>query len=225
MEVGLLFAKNGFLALNKPAGMCTWNKTQKHSSNIPQLWEMIQMRHKRGWFAHRIDRFTSGINLAGVSEYQVRYLMSNWHNITKKYYLAIIENPTWEMKIVDTPVNDGESATTKFTVLERSNLFALVQCQLVEHGRTHQIRQHLQSIGFPILGDTKYNGQKVNAREGQLLHAWRIEFKLPGSSYAWTSVQAPIPSDFKEFNFPWNRWNFNASPVLETWEVPTNWRR
>ena len=224
MKVEVLFSKNGFLALNKPSGMCVDNLQGGHTTHVPQLGEMIAERYKMGRFAHRIDRFTSGLNLAGVSESQVRYLMSNWHQITKKYYLAIIPNPTWENTIVNTPVNDGQSAKTEFKVLERLCSFALVQCQLIKSGRTHQIRQHLQSIGSSILGDVKYGGQKVNAREGQLLHAWRIEFKLPGNC-AWTSVQAAIPSDFKEFNFPWDRWDYNANKALATWEVPTNWRR
>lgn len=224
MEVGLLFSRNGFLALNKPAGMCTWSNPHEHSTDVPQLWELIAMHHKKGRHAHRIDQFTSGINLAGTSETPIRRLMCNWHDNTKKFYLAIIENPMWVEKIIDFPINNGESATTKFTVIERSKPFALVQCELVESGRYHQIRQHLMWIKSPIVGDLKYGGLKTNARPGQMLHAWLMKVRFPDDQF-WTSIQAPIPDDFKQFNFNWDRWNAKANQTLGTWKVPTGWRR
>lgn len=224
MEVGLLLSRNGFLALNKPAGMCTWSNPREHSTDVPQLWELIMMRHRKGRHAHRIDQFTSGINLAGISENPVRCLMYNWHTITKKHYLAIIENPEWDKKVIDMPLNGDQSATTSFTVVERSNSFALVQCQLVENGRYHQIRQHLMWLKSPIVGDLKYGGLKTDVRAGQMLHAWRMKVLLPGDRF-WTSIQAPIPEDFKQFNFDWERWNTGANSTLGTWEVPTGWRR
>lgn len=224
MEVGVLFSKDGILAFNKPVGMCSQGPK---TSDIPELWELIRKRYPCGHVAHRIDQFTSGINLAGASRQKISYLMCNWHQITRKNYLAVIGNPTWGEKIVDMPLK-GKSAITAFTVLEHSGLFALVQCQLVQNGRTHQIRRHLKSIGSPIVGDQKYNGPKTEARHGQLLHAWRMEVRLPddsGKPGDWIAIQAPIPDDFRRFNFDWNRWDAQAGSVLETWAVPTDWRK
>jgi 23S rRNA-/tRNA-specific pseudouridylate synthase len=224
MEVGVLFSQDGILALNKPAGMCSQGPK---TSSIPELWELLRTRYSGGHIAHRIDQFTSGVNLAGTSRRWVGYLMSNWHQITKKYYLAIIGNPTWSERVVGASLS-GKSAATAFTVLERSGTLALVQCELVQNGRTHQIRRHLKSIGFPILGDRKYRGLETRARSGQLLHAWRMEVKLPDDSGKpgglWTVIQAPIPDDFRKFNFDWNRWDAGANVVLETWTVPSDWR-
>lgn len=223
MEVGILFSNDGILALNKPAGMCSQGPK---TSDIPELWELLRTHHSGGHVAHRIDQFTSGINLAGASKRQVSYLMSNWHQITRKNYLAVIGNPTWSEKIVDTPLK-GKSAITAFTVLERSGSFALVQCQLVQNGRTHQIRRHLKPIGAPILGDRKYKGPKTDVRSGQLLHAWRMEVRLPddsGKPGSWVAIQAPIPNDFKRLGFDWSRWDADANPVLESWPVPSGWR-
>jgi len=223
MEVGVLFSKDGILALNKPAGMCSQGPK---TSDIPELWELLRIHHPGGHVAHRIDQFTSGVNLAGVSHQQVGYLMRNWHQITHKSYLAVINNPTWSEKVVDAPVK-GKSAITAFTVLERSGSLTLIQCQLVQNGRTHQIRRHLKSIGAPIVGDQKYNGPTTTARPGQLLHAWRVEIQLPddsGMPGAWTTIQAPIPDDFKQFGFGWSRWDANANIALETWVAPSGWR-
>ena len=223
MEVGVLFSSDGILALNKPPGMCSQGPK---TSDIPELWELLRTHHPGGHVAHRIDQFTSGINLAGASRRQISYLMSNWHQITRKTYLAVISNPTWNERVVDTPLK-GKSAITAFTVLERSGPLALVQCQLVQNGRTHQIRRHLKSIGAPIVGDRKYKGPKTEVRSGQLLHAWRMEVRLPddsGKPGPWTTIQAPIPNDYKQIDFDWSRWDANANTTLENWTVPSGWR-
>lgn len=57
-------------------------------------------------------------------------------------------------------VGDGKPAVTHFTVLERFEEFTLVECQL-ETGRTHQIRVHMDYIGFPIAGDPLYGPKKT----------------------------------------------------------------
>ena len=141
--------------------------------------------------------------------------------------MAIINNPPWNEKVVSKSLK-GKSAVTAFTVLERSGSFTIVQCQLVQNGRMHQIRRHLKSIGSPIVGDQKYNGPKTQVRSGQLLHAWRMEFRLPddsGNPSDWATIQAPIPNDFKQFDFNWSHWDINANDVLETWAVPSDWRK
>ena len=67
----------------------------------------------------------------------------------------------------------------------------------------------------------------TTARSGQLLHAWRMEVRLPdgsGDPGVWTTVQAPIPDDFKQFNFCWSFWDSKAASTLTTWAVPYGWR-
>ncbi|MDR0408576.1 MAG: RNA pseudouridine synthase, partial [Campylobacteraceae bacterium] len=54
-------------------------------------------------------------------------------------------------------------------------------------GRTHQIRAHLKSIGFSIVGDEKYGGKSASRI---MLHAWKIELL----EY---SFESPIPTEFK----------------------------
>lgn len=219
MEVEVLFSTDGILALNKPAAMVSQGPK---TSTIPELCELVRTRYPYGHIAHRIDQFTSGINLAGVSRHQLSYLQTNWHQITRKIYLAIINNPPWSEKIVNTPIK-GKSAVTSFTLLERSGAFALVQCQLVKNGRTHQIRRHLKLIGSPIIGDQKYKGSQTEARAGQLLHAWCMEVRLPDGS--WATIYAPIPDDFRKFDFVWSQWDAQSNIAIETWTVPSDWKR
>jgi 23S rRNA pseudouridine1911/1915/1917 synthase len=54
----------------------------------------------------------------------------------------------------------GKEAITHYTVLERFGYTTLVQCVL-ETGRTHQIRVHMQHIGHPLFNDDTYGGDKI----------------------------------------------------------------
>lgn len=72
----------------------------------------------------------------------------------------------------------------------------------LETGRTHQIRVHLSSIGFPIVGDSVYGNIETNKRakekyaiERQLLHAHRLIFELYGEK---REFKADLKDDMKK---------------------------
>lgn len=92
---------------------------------------------------------------------------------------------------------EGEQAETNVLVLERVNLFFLIQAQPLT-GRTHQIRVHLSSIQLPILGDPIYGGlQDINNEpiKRTMLHAQSLSFTHPLSLQNLT-IKAPYPQDF-----------------------------
>ena len=92
-------------------------------------------------------------------------------------------------------VADGKDAVTHFKVLERLPGYTFIEC-ILETGRTHQIRVHLQTIKFPIVGDNIY-GPKKMAYDYQLLHATTLAFNHPRTGNK-VEVNAPLPKHFEE---------------------------
>ena len=72
---------------------------------------------------------------------------------------------------------------------------SLLVCRL-ETGRTYQIRVHMQSLGFPLVGDPLYGKQHLSSFFGrQALHAQKLGLIHPSSKKAHEWV-APLPDDF-----------------------------
>lgn len=103
--------------------------------------------------------------------------------------------------------DDGKPARTEFRVRERYRAHTLVDARLLT-GRTHQIRVHMQSIGYPLLGDRRYGArgkvpsgaspeliELLHGFRRQALHADSLSFEHPITSQA-LSFSAPWPEDF-----------------------------
>ena len=91
----------------------------------------------------------------------------------------------------------GREAVTHYTPLEHYNGYTLIECVL-ETGRTHQIRVHMESIGHPICGDKTYGARndKIKA-DGQLLFAKTLGFVHP-TLREYMEFSAPLPCYFEE---------------------------
>jgi 23S rRNA pseudouridine1911/1915/1917 synthase len=65
-------------------------------------------------------------------------------------------------------------------------------------GRTHQIRVHFSSLGFPLVGDSLYGGKKAGklGLKRQFLHASKIEVQLPNKE--WVEAESKLPHDLQE---------------------------
>jgi len=94
-----------------------------------------------------------------------------------------------------TDVNSKE-AITHFRVLERYENTTLIELKL-ETGRTHQIRVHMNYIGFPIVNDPVYGHRKIINDYGQMLHAALIGFIHPKTN-KYMEFSAELPIEFIE---------------------------
>ncbi len=105
---------------------------------------------------------------------------------------------------------DDRRARRRVTIFRRRQVWrehdpplALLEAEL-ETGRTHQIRVHLATLGFPLAGDDKYGDfawNKVLAREGlkrMFLHAWHLSFDHPVSGLR-LDLESPLPADLARY--------------------------
>ena len=161
----------------------------------------------RPGIVHRIDKDTSGLLLVAKND-DVHVLLSEELKLRKvnRKYLAlvygVINNDTGT---IDAPIGrslfdrkkmsvtdiNSKDAITHFKVLERYKDATLIECTL-ETGRTHQIRVHMEYIGYPIVNDPVYGKKKVINDFGQMLHAKTLEFTHPiTNEYMKFSVNPP----------------------------------
>jgi 23S rRNA pseudouridine1911/1915/1917 synthase len=152
---------------------------------------------KRPGIVHRLDKDTSGLMVVAKSELAHRALSADFaaRRIERAYRAivwgvppaegeiagAIGRNPR-DRKRMAVVERGGKPAVTRYRRLEAYGVMAtMLECRLAT-GRTHQIRVHLASLGFPLIGDPAY-GRKRAAKifSRQALHAWLLGFHHPAT--------------------------------------------
>jgi len=227
-EFAILFEDEHVLAIDKPAGVAVHGGSGVSFGVIEQL-RMARPQAKFLELVHRLDRDTSGILLIAKKRSALTNLQDQFREReTGKTYLALVAG-RWpsNKKVLDKPLHkyllpDGERrvkvvsrddpngmpSVTLVKVRETTATgFTLLEVT-IKTGRTHQIRVHLASEGFPIAGDDKYGDFELNKtllRAGKLpalkrmfLHAWRLQFNHPASAER-VELLAPLPSDLEAF--------------------------
>ncbi len=169
---------------------------------------------------NRLDRNTQGIMAAGFSINGLQVLSELFRereNLAKDYYALVkgtVSSPRDEsaflskdeasnkVKITTFPAPDSKPVRTSFEPVKaaKNGKFTLVSVHL-HTGRSHQIRAHLSSLGFPVLGDMKYGDRALNREMNlpyQCLCSYRLSFpelpKLPGISGK--TFEIPVPEEW-----------------------------
>jgi 23S rRNA pseudouridine1911/1915/1917 synthase len=73
--------------------------------------------------------------------------------------------------------SNGEKAVTYYTTIKRANGYSLVELDL-GNNRKEQIRHHMQELGHPIVGDTRYDAEN-DPLNRMALHAFYLSFHHP----------------------------------------------
>jgi len=223
-EFAIVHEDSHLLVIDKPAGVAVHGGSGVSYGVIEQL-RAARPEAKFLELVHRLDRETSGLLLLAKK----RSALTNLHEqmrdgTTDKRYLTLVsgdwKNPRQHVKLplhkFTTPDGErrvvvqagGQEAHTVFNLRRKWEGFALLEAEL-KTGRTHQIRVHLASSGFPIAGDEKYGDfalnkqlQKATDTRGALkrmfLHAWRITFQHPETGKPMT-LTAPLPPECERF--------------------------
>lgn len=206
----ILYEDPHVLLINKPVGMLSQPADDGMPSLVDYLTGYLLTTGKltendlatfHPSVCNRLDRNTSGIITAGKSLAGLQELSALFHDRTiHKDYLCLVHGQVKEEKNIkgylqkDTKCNKvrvlsevQEGALpieTRYIPLQTNGSVTLLQVRLMT-GRAHQVRAHLASIGYPILGDGKYGSAQVNGSyrelfrlKHQLLHAWRLEFPM-----------------------------------------------
>lgn len=162
----------------------------------------------------RLDMNTSGLIIIGKNQFAHMQLSTEMKTEKfEKRYLALVHGNLKEKEgTINKPIyrvggesiarvidKRGKESVTHYKVIESFEGADLVEC-LLETGRTHQIRVHLQSLGHPIFGDELYGEEfyenDKSYIERQALHAYGLDFYSPRSKEK-LSLRANLPDDFK----------------------------
>lgn len=167
----------------------------------------------RPGIVHRIDKNTTGSVIACKNDFAHASIAQQLkeHSIVRKYHAIVCGNLKEEEGTIHTLIgrhpgdrkkmavvkSGGKDAITHYRVLQHFEKYTYVECVL-ETGRTHQIRVHMASIGYPLLGDEVYGAVKVPFHlEGQCLHAKILGFCHP-STNRYIETDAPLPEYFEK---------------------------
>ena len=245
LPLNIQYEDDDVMIINKRPGMVVHPASGNYSGTLINgvAWYLLQKNKEiseqtlpRWGLVHRIDKNTSGLMVLAKTEKAVRSLAKQFFDHTvKRQYIALVWGDLVEdsgtivahvgrhqrfRKLFDAyPEGEhGKEAITHYKVLERFGYVTLVQC-ILETGRTHQIRVHMQHIGHPLFNDDTYGGDKIvkgtvfskyrqfvdncfEACPRQALHAKTIGFVHPATGEEML-FESELPEDIRSVIAKW----------------------
>lgn len=200
------------LVVDKPAGVVVHPARGHRTGTLAQALSEVAAGGEEGWRAgivHRLDRDTSGLLVVAKNDAVHRALKGLLQSrLLEREYLTLVEGRVdartgtieaaigrsrRERVLMSIDSDSPRAARTHFSVeqlLARSTLLRV----MLDTGRTHQIRVHMQAIGHPVCGDLSYGGHRVYGLQRQFLHAARLRFPHPFTGEL-VDVSSALPED------------------------------
>lgn len=208
--LSIVFEDEWIIVLDKPPGIVVHPTYKNRSGTLLNsvLWRMRDRAGTQPGILTRLDKDTSGLVVMGLTPGVHAALQRDQAagRIRKEYLAVVTGSPhpargsitlslgrdaADRRRVVVT--GTGAPSETRYEVIAnmRGNR-SVLRCEPVT-GRTHQIRVHLASCGWPIVGDARY-GLPDATMTRQALHAWRVLLPHPITRQL-IETEAPIPQD------------------------------
>ena len=219
MDINIVYEDDDLIVVDKPSGLVVHPGSGNYENTLVNgLMHYTQSLsdingEERPGIVHRIDKDTSGL-LVIAKNNKSHAILSDYfkkHDNIKREYIALIcGNFPHDSATIDAPIGrdpkdrkkmtvtatNSKEAITHLKVLKKYKEYTLVSLVL-ETGRTHQIRVHMNYIGYPVYNDPVYNTKK-STEFGQFLHSHKMDFIHPITNKE-MHFESPLPEYFQNF--------------------------
>ena len=220
-NIDILYEDNHLIIINKPAGLPSQGDLTTDACAIDLVKDYIKKEYKKpgnvyAGLVHRIDRPVSGVLMLCKTSKALTRMSEQFKNRSiKKTYLAVTHKPFNHerrhlehhlikdrrrniSKVVHPRHKKGKHAELYVESVSKSDEYTLLRVSPIT-GRSHQIRVQLSAVGYPIVGDVKYRGQKHADRRGICLHSHELTFHHPTTKEEITVRCLPDQSHWRPY--------------------------